>query len=60
MNCKSSLANKNKHKVICKQKLISNILDERKFIHFCCDNCYNKKESICNICQLYHKRVLDK
>ena len=60
MNCKNSLANKNKHKVICKQKLISDILDERKFIHFCCDNCYNKKESICNICQLYHKRVLDK
>ena len=58
MNCLCSLEGKKKYLILCKQKIICNIVDEGKFEHFYCHNCKKKKNSVCQICELYHFKLI--
>ncbi len=56
MNCLKKLDNRN-NKVICKNEMVSHLLDIQKFEHYLCDDCKKKKVSTCNLCECYHFRV---
>ena len=60
MTCLCSLKNKKKYRIICKQDIMNDIIDEKKFIHYYCENCNEKKGSNCKICQNYHYKVVNK
>ncbi len=58
MICLSELKNfKKKYRIYCKQKIVSNIIDSPKFIHYYCPTCNKEKSSDCKICGIYHFKI---
>ena len=60
MTCLCPLKDKMKYSIICKQDIKNNIIGQKKFIHYYCQNCNEKKGSNCRICQNYHYKVVKK
>ena len=54
--CELKKCNK-KYRIYCKQKNVSNIIDESKFIHYYCPKCNKEKSSDCKICGIYHFKI---
>ena len=60
MTCLCPLKDKKKYSIICKQDIKNDIIGQKKFIHYYCQNCYDKKGSNCKICQNYHYKIVKK
>ena len=60
MNCLSHIDTGSKFKIEkCKWPQLLKLLDKEKFMHKKCKNCLSSTPSICKICDMYHKRLVD-